>query len=380
MKPEAAFLIALARGEVQRAVDFFRESRDGDLIAPLATLHQIDALCSWMWRRHTTGATGLHSSVLPEFVTRPLRHAYLHHLLRNEALARDVTDLQESLAARGVEGLCLKGPYLAFRSYPDPGTRPISDIDLCVREEQYDGALAALEDRGYVPCASPPRRAEEALQRAHYGGQLRFVARGRRPVELHFRMVNAGPPSPDERWVWETRRDLVVGSCSLSIPGPEAMLLHLLLHANQHGFALLRLLHDIRWMIDCEGAAIDWDFLSSRIRQLRFRAGAYHALLLARDLAGAEVPEKPLKEWQPSLPRRKLFSMLWRLPAARRLEAPRRRMETESPLLFLLEMGSVSEKSRYVAGLIREAGGLARFLARLGHVSSMGAKKKERAR
>ena len=39
-------------------------------------------------------------------------------------------------------------------------------------------------------------------------------------------------------------------------------------------------------------------------------------------------------------------------------------MELEAPLLYLLEMGRLRDKLRYLAGVVREAGGLGPFVAK----------------
>jgi len=289
--------------------------------------------------------------------------AYLHHFMRNEHLLGNLADLESCLAARGVNALYLKGPWLAFAAYPDRGTRPVGDIDLCIQGGDYTRTIEALEQLGYKPADDIPGRADRALSAAHFRGQLRFAAPRRRPVELHHRLVNVGPPAKEEVWVWESARGIDIDSVHLRVPGPEAMLLHLLLHANQHGFAVLRLLHDIRWALEASCRDIDWSLLDSRVRSLRCRVSAYHALALARDLAGANIPEDLLDSWRAWLPRRALFSWTWHLPAARRLEVAKRRMELESPLFYILEVGSVWEKLCFLAGIVREAGGPAGFFA-----------------
>jgi len=50
---------------------------------------------------------------------------------------------------------------MAFCAYPDPGARPIGDIDLGIRERDYPGALGALREIGYEPdgpCRLMPQR------------------------------------------------------------------------------------------------------------------------------------------------------------------------------------------------------------------------------
>jgi putative nucleotidyltransferase-like protein len=351
-RPEAAFVMALARGDLARCAAIPAAVLDPERIEQLAARHEVDALCWWM-------SQGGQAFAWPsESLGARFRLRFLFHLLRNESLLGDLDHVARALSARGVEALFLKGPWLAASAYPSPGCRPVSDIDLCIREACYEPALRALGDAGYRPLSELPATGARALERAHYGAQLRFSASGRRPLELHFRLVNVGPPSPDEEWVWRTSRALAVAGGEIRVPGPEAMLLHLSIHAAQHGFANLRLAHDIRWALERDGARIDPALLLDAIAALRFGATAYRSLALALEQAGARSERLPLAELRPGVVRRQLGEWLWRLPAARALESRPRATRLEAPRLFLLGMGRARDKLRYVAGIAREAGGL----------------------
>jgi hypothetical protein len=361
MKPEAALVTALARGSAEGVHSAVRAGPDWEKVETLGTLHQVNAICWWMLRNAVDAECRFESSELPAPFVDLLRKSYLHHLLRNEDLLDDLTVLQKALVAHEVEALYFKGPWMALQVYPDPGMRPVNDIDLCVREEQYLAAVAALQSVGWKSHGPLPGTPTEALARNHYRKQLRFAAAGRRIIELHFRLINMGPPASEERWVWEGTRELGVGPCTLRVPGPEAMLLHLLLHANQHGFAMLRFLHDIRWFLAVHSAELDEEMLVHRIRRLRCRASCYYALLLAGELAGADVPGALLDSLRPSTARRAFFTVAWRLRSIRRLETPRRRIEIESPVFYLLEMGRTWEKAYFLGRVIAEVIGYSRL-------------------
>ena len=80
-------------------------------------------------------------------------------------------------------------------------------------------------------------------------------------------------------------RFLDLSSCRIAVPSPEAMLFHLLLHANQHGFRPLRLLFDIRWSMEKDLGELDPDVLHSLINTVQCRTSCYYSLLLAAKLA-----------------------------------------------------------------------------------------------
>ncbi len=351
MRTETAWVLAMARGELGPMPAAGRPVA-WDEVAALARHHGVAALC-WQQCRGFAERPATEPG-LPETLAKPLRAAFRAQTLRNMRVLAEIARLERELRRRAVETLYFKGPWVALAAYPALGARRIGDVDLGIRETQVREAVEALQAAGYRASSPLPRSPAEALRRAHYGRQLVFAQAGQAEVELHFRMINLGPPA-DEEWVWESARELEVAGTSIRVPGPEAMLLHLLLHANQHRFARLRLLHDVRWALATDGRHLDRERLRRQIAGLRAGCSAYHSLLLARDLAGAAVPEALLDTLRPSRPRRAIFTGLWRLSRARRLDQRQLPRALEAPLLYLLEMGAPRQKLRYLARVIAAA-------------------------
>ena len=353
MKTQAAWVLAMARGELGPMPAAGRPPVDWDEVAGLARHHGVAALC-WEQCKDLAGRPDTEPG-LPEALVEPLRAAFRAQTLRNMRVLAEIARLESELRRRSVPALFFKGPWVALEAYPALGSRRIGDVDLGIREVHYLPAVEALHAAGYRTGSPLPRSPGEAVHQAHYAHQLVFTQQGRPEVELHFGMINLGPPAADEDWIWESARDLELAGSSIRVPGPEAMLLHLLLHANQHRFARLRLLHDIRWALAADGPTLDSERLQREIAGLRAGCSAYHSLLLARDLAGAAVPEALLERLRPPRHRRAIFSALWRLPRARRLELRQLPRNLEGPLLYLLEMGTPRQKLRYLAGILAAA-------------------------
>jgi hypothetical protein len=283
--------------------------------------------------------------------------------MRNDALAEMIAAIDRALGAAGVEPLFFKGPWLAFRAYPDPGTRPVGDIDLGIPESVFPAALAALRGLGLQTFATVPEDPAGALRFAHFNGQIRLGAPGWRPVEVHFRMLNLGPPGGDESWLQDDPARISVGGRTIRVPGSEAMALHLLVHANQHRFTSLRLLHDVRWHLAAT-EDLDWDRLVGLVHRARCATVAHASLSLALEVAGARVPVDSLLRLRPSRLRLALYDRVWGTSRARHLEATPAAREIEAPVLYLLEMGTLREKLAYLREILRSAGGERQFLRR----------------
>ncbi|MGB8332796.1 MAG: nucleotidyltransferase family protein [Polyangiales bacterium] len=60
-----------------------------------------------------------------------------------------VTDVAQRLAEAGIAVMPVKGALLQHWLYDDPSERPLTDVDLLVRPEDFDRAVAQLETGGY---------------------------------------------------------------------------------------------------------------------------------------------------------------------------------------------------------------------------------------
>src|SRR5574341_21229 len=86
------------------------------------------------------------------------------HLAQGRAraaiLERGLARVLDALQDRGIEAAVLKGMHTAWGYFPDPGTRPCSDIDILVEPRDFAGACDALAGMGFRQgraVAEPPR-------------------------------------------------------------------------------------------------------------------------------------------------------------------------------------------------------------------------------
>src|SRR6266850_3662410 len=90
-------------------------------------------------------------------------------------------DVLRILDAARVQAVCLKGPVLGERLYPDSRTRPSADLDVLVARADLNRATNALAAIGYRPANDSQER---FLRRYHYHT---ILSRSCPPVvELHF--------------------------------------------------------------------------------------------------------------------------------------------------------------------------------------------------
>ena len=173
--------------------------------------------------------------------------------------------------------LLVKG-WAVARLYPERGLRPYEDIDLCVRPEQYEAALAVL-------AASS---AETGL------------------VDLHKGLDQLHRPSLDD--VYQRSRRVPLGDVDVRILGTEDHLRYMCIHMLLHGASRPMWLCDIAVVLESLPEDFDWEYLLQGDRR---RAGwVASTVCLAHQLLGARLDGIPTAERARHLPRWLLPSVL----------------------------------------------------------------------
>lgn len=130
----------------------------------------------------------------------------------------------------GIAVQILKGSALIEIGLYAPGTRPMSDVDLLVRPEQFEMAGALIERLGYEPLAHAWKHREYIPVNA--GDARAFGEHDGNPVkiDLHSRVAERLP----RREVDITGRISRLGDAAglASYPSMGALMLHLLIHAS----------------------------------------------------------------------------------------------------------------------------------------------------
>ena len=192
------------------------------------------------------------------------------------------------LRAAGFEPLVWKGAALADR-YPEPGLRPMTDVDVLLPAAHHRRAVSVLTTVGWRVAKIPGG--------GHYETALVHSDLPGLPLELHrglamWRERSGGPTARD---LLHRRRPTVVGGTPAFGLEPEDELLALAAHAGKpfHGFSRLIWITDLVVVADAaraSGRPIDWDRVASEARHRRCVTVLAIALSQAARL-GLESPD-----------------------------------------------------------------------------------------
>jgi hypothetical protein len=130
----------------------------------------------------------------PDAVKRALQGLYLRHRQVNQVRTAILGDILTAYDAAGIKALVLKGAALAHLVYPQPGLRPMRDIDFLVEESAARRAQQILADLGFH---APLHDIETKITLHHHlkpavldTGSLSIS------VEIHYRFFKDDHPGP----------------------------------------------------------------------------------------------------------------------------------------------------------------------------------------
>jgi Uncharacterised nucleotidyltransferase len=138
----SAFVRSDRGAELRQAAAGFQ---DWSVFLGEATRHRLLPLAYWTFNRHQIET--------PRQVKQIMAAAYLRQKSLAQAQTAAMLETVRALSEHGIEALVLKGGALAHLVYPEPGLRPMEDIDILVAPDSTAPAREVLLSLGYV---APP--------------------------------------------------------------------------------------------------------------------------------------------------------------------------------------------------------------------------------
>jgi hypothetical protein len=169
-----------------------------------------------------------------------------------------------TLTRAGHEPMVFKGPVVAAR-YPEPGLRPMDDLDLILPAGEHKAAVTALAAAGWEVARRAGRQYHDSILVHPDVPGLK--------LELHYALDSwenrATGLVSDTLWRRRVPVDCL-GFEALTVP-VEDELVALSVHAGKpwHTFDRLMWLVDLAMITEAEGGRLDWELLAARAREAR---------------------------------------------------------------------------------------------------------------
>jgi hypothetical protein len=232
--------------------------------------------------------------------------AVLHRLVegnrrRNLAVYAEIERLLPTLSAAGIEALVLKGVALSLSVYPDFEHRNFADVDILVRETNFDRAHATVLEAGWCIQRGEGEPSRHHVEYERFLGKdiltatvapefdpeltpdrLAPYARLLR-LEVHrspFFDISGGMVRTDLSIFWQDPQpERFPSGAPFLAPSREAMLVHLCAHAATHAFQKAQFVLDVALLLRRYGSEMSLSTVAAL-------AGHYRATEHVRRLLG----------------------------------------------------------------------------------------------
>ena len=228
---------------------------------------------------------------LPHHVVEQLRNSFLWSRFRTLQMDKQLSGMLDAFQQAGIDILILKGPALARSVYPDPATRPSSDLDILIKPAQVERAGALLQELGYRRKA---RRSMPFLKEIYYDDTFFSPEKARhfRGLELHWDLYVCHGKTREVgvEDLFQRSVELKTPSLTMRILHPIDALMYGAINIRNHSHNRLTWIYDIALLTGHLRKTDDWKILQQRCVEWRGRNAMEIALKQAQDWAGISIP------------------------------------------------------------------------------------------
>ena len=239
---------------------------------------------------------------LPAETERVLKGLYLRQRAFNRAHAQSLVWINGLFEEAGIRALVLKGLALAYRYYPDPALRPVSDLDLLLKSEDMLHARQLLINAGFESATAWQAGAGKIPKELNLDAPP--LAGIRSHVELHHYDPD-GRSSIDHgrddefKGFEQTPEAFFIEGQAIYAPAPGDTLRYLSRHLARHLFSgkderplQLKWTADIVSLVEQDADRLDWEELERQDPALLKRLEVFYSLTPRPEDTG-KLPFRP---------------------------------------------------------------------------------------
>ena len=233
---------------------------------------------------------------MPSWTLDDLADAYTHVSLTNKRLLDEYEIVCQAFQRQGMDAILLKGADLLSRLYGVRGTRPLSDVDLLVHEQDLPVIHRLLIEAGFIQQidGNPAYRSSQSTLALDLVSDLWYL---------------------DEEGLaalWDRARIRPLGQLTVKQLSSDDLLLYLIAYSVVHrGYLCPSFFTDLRLLIEQE--TIHWPILVEEASRRHLKIPLYHGLSrLSLSNAMTGVPSLVLQQLTPSTMTERILSFLFR--------------------------------------------------------------------
>lgn len=234
---------------------------------------------------------------IPAYLQERLQQRYLGSAYRNLRLYQYFLTLLRTLNQSNVPVIVLKGVYLAYSLYEDRALRPMTDIDMLVKQGDVAETERVLQTLGYT--LRDWKNHTWCLRNHYHLSYQQPEAQVNIEVHWHIQRPKA-PYLVNIEELWQKAQPVTMAGAQAWALSYEHLVLYHCLHIAKHGFGVgLRPFFDLVVIMKKFGTQIDWSQVQAEAQTWRISKALYLSLFFIQEFFGT-VPEALLDALKPT--------------------------------------------------------------------------------
>lgn len=244
---------------------------------------------------------------VPGWVIKKLKDVYFDITAKNIVLLEELGKVLKKFDEDKISVIMLKGAALLENIYQDIGLRPMDDIDILIRKEQFQEIDKCLRELGYF---SPDNWSDYMdISPSQYLNSILYIkGQGKISIilHLHWHIINTIVPvysygTIDMDRFWKEARQVTIAGVKSLVMAPHHLLIHLSEHILKHSYDRSILFCDIFEVINCySNNGLDWELLIQDTVEFNLNKPVYYGLYFTSKFLDAEIPESVLVRLKPA--------------------------------------------------------------------------------
>jgi len=243
---------------------------------------------------------------IPSIIFEELKNDYYLSATKNTLIFEELGKILEAFKKAGLQVIVLKGAALASTVYGNLALRPMSDVDLLVKKEDFLSIDEQLKILGYRPS---DMSAHDVDLSSTYLTTLdyRSSAENSPSFHIHWHFVNSTIPNESYikniniEKIWKDAQKTKIADVESQMMAPHHLLIHLSEHALRvtHSLSKFCFFCDINQVINFYQARLDWEELIKDSFKFNLNRMVYSSLYFTFKFLGTQMPEDALLKLRP---------------------------------------------------------------------------------
>lgn len=235
------------------------------------------------------------------------KNTLLCNTARNLILQNRALKIIQEFKKENIDFLILRGLYLAFGIYSNPGLRPMADIDILIKKRDLDRMVKILRKLGYIKSLIKAKR-------IHLCG-IDFRNENNIWIDIHWDLCKY----EKFKGIIDMTDDFWNRVCEFNLEGIPVKTLSIedhILYTSFH-YALGHLLqqtqciYDLFYLID--DRQVKWKDIIDNAYKYKINIPLYYSLFKASQITNLKLPDFVLKRLEPHWLRKKIIDYLLRI-------------------------------------------------------------------